>query len=74
VTRWAVAGYWVVGAGGGRALARQAASSQAEPVGADDAYRPFREESDNQTITPQQSPRATVGSIGVMNFALLQVR
>jgi len=62
---------------GGTALAAKAMAPQcrviaAEPVGADDAYRSFRDGKRQSTITPATIADGLRGSIGVLNFALLQ--
>ena len=62
---------------GGTALAAKAMAPQcrviaAEPAGADDAYRSFRDGKRQSTTTPKTIADGLRGSIGVLNFALLQ--
>lgn len=62
---------------GGTALAAKAMAPHcrviaAEPDGADDAYRSFRDGKRQSTTTPRTIADGLRGSIGVLNFALLK--
>src|SRR5882757_1877058 len=62
---------------GGTALAAKAMAPQcrviaAEPLNADDAYRSFRDGKRQSTTAPATIADGLRGSIGVLNFALLQ--
>jgi threonine dehydratase len=55
-----------------RAMAPRCRVVAAEPAGADDAYRSFKSGTRQSVVSPQTIADGLRGSIGVLNFALLQ--